>query len=158
MGGICSFDNEGGGGQRVCCLAPVEVVSTEAKGLIKLYSQNAPTDTLCNLLFTPPHQTLSLPVWLRCHFSWQLNARSEGASSFFSEKKKRKETWSHENTGSWRRRRMQHIAVTRPPSQTTSDPTRRRAEHIITPYVGKERGGEGGQWGDERLEEATLST
>lgn len=44
----------GGGGQRVCCLAPVEVVSKEANGLIKLFSQSAPTDTLCNLLFSPP--------------------------------------------------------------------------------------------------------
>lgn len=70
----------GGGGQWVCCLAPVKVVSKEANGLIKLYSQYAPPGTLCNLLFnTPPpptHTTLSLPVWLRCQFSWQLNAKS----------------------------------------------------------------------------------
>lgn len=40
----------------------------------------------------PPPATISLPVWLRCHFSWQLTARSKGGggSSFWKKKRGRK--------------------------------------------------------------------
>lgn len=88
-----------GGGRWVCCLAPVKVVSKEANSLIKLYSQYEPPGTLCNLLFnTPPPSptgtSLSLPVWLRCQFSWQLN-KVETKFFWVLRIKKRKEAQKH---------------------------------------------------------------
>lgn len=93
MVGICAFDNEGGG-QRVCCLAPVEVVSKEANCLITLYSQSV------HPLTPPPPLHLGNPL-PPCLAEVSLFMAVEGEKRgglplFFWRKEKRKETRQHE--------------------------------------------------------------